>query len=238
MPLVHTPALQGGTFGRLRDDATVEGARAELETINRRLEAADPATNRGTVISVMTYSQGHVGPDAPMIYGSLWVAAWFVLLIACANLANLTLVRTLGRWRDFATRIALGAGQWRMMRQMFVESLMLASVAGALGWWITNWSVRTWAVATASPYLALDYTGGWLDPGLFGGDLDRCGDRVLPGADGQGCATGRERRTERRRPRRHARPARQTPGGGTGGRPDGAGHRAALGSRASWCGAS
>ncbi len=163
MPLVHTPELQGGTFGRLRDEATVESARAELETINGRLAAADPATDRGTVISVMTYSQGHVGPDAPMIYGSLWVAAWFVWLIACANLANLTLVRTLGRWRDFATRIALGAGQWRMMRQMFLESLMLAGAAGALGWGITNWSVRTWAVATTSPYLALDYrVDGWI----------------------------------------------------------------------------
>ena len=92
-----------------------------------------------------------------MIYGSLWAAAWFVLLIACANVANLTLARTMGRWRDFATRIALGAGQARMIRQIFVESPTLAGVAGALGWWITRWSVRKWAVLTASRYQVLDY---------------------------------------------------------------------------------
>jgi putative ABC transport system permease protein len=79
------------------------------------------------------------------------------LLIACANLANLTLVRTIGRWRDFSTRIALGAGQGRMMCQILIDSLILAGAAGALSWWLTHWSVRTWAAATASRYLALDY---------------------------------------------------------------------------------
>jgi putative ABC transport system permease protein len=87
--------------GRLRDGANLQEARAELETINHRLEAAYPATNRGVVPSLATYSQSFIGPDAPIIYGSLWVAAWFVLLIACANLANLTVARTVGRWRDF-----------------------------------------------------------------------------------------------------------------------------------------
>jgi len=143
--------------GRLRDGANLQEARAELETINRRLEAAYPATNRGVVVRVDTYSQANIGPDAPIIYGSLWVAAWFVLLIACANLANLTVARTVGRWRDFSTRIALGAGRGRMMRQIFVESLTLTSVAGILGWWITKWGVRAWAVETASIYQILDY---------------------------------------------------------------------------------
>jgi putative ABC transport system permease protein len=81
-----------------------------------------------------------------------------VLLIACANLANLTLARTVGRWRDFSTRVALGAGRPRLMRQIFVESLMLTSVAGVLGWWITRWGVRIWAVETASIYQILDYS--------------------------------------------------------------------------------
>ncbi len=147
-------------FGRLRDGANLQGARAEIETINRRLEAAYPATNRGVVASLSTWSQSFIGPDAPIIYGSLWVAAWFVLLIACANLASLTVARTVGRWNDFSIRIALGAGRGRMMRQIFIESMALASVAGVLGWWIARWGVRTWAVETASIYQILDYSPG------------------------------------------------------------------------------
>ena len=146
--------------GRLKPNTSLEVARAELETINRRLEASYPATNRGVIPWVATYSQIVSGPDAPMIWASLWVGAWLVLLIACANLANLTLLRTIGRWREFSTRIALGAGQGRMIRQILTECLMLASVAGALAWWITNWSVRWWAAATASRYQVLDYTVG------------------------------------------------------------------------------
>jgi hypothetical protein len=82
--------------GRLRDGASLQEARAELEAINHRLETAYPATNRGVVPKVGTYSQANIGPDAPVIYGSLWMAAWFVLLIACANLANLTVAEPLG----------------------------------------------------------------------------------------------------------------------------------------------
>ncbi len=166
MPLAHTSELnqRGYTpgswfaFGRLRDGADVEDARTELGFINRRLEAAYPATNRGVFPTVNTHSEVFVSPDAPIIYGSLWAAAWFILLIACANLANLTLARTTGRWREFSTRIALGAGRWRMIRQIIVESLTIASVAGALGYWIAKWGVRTFAVATASIYQILDYT--------------------------------------------------------------------------------
>jgi ABC-type antimicrobial peptide transport system permease subunit len=105
--------------------------------------------------TVDTWPQSNIGPDAPIIYGSLWVAAWFVLLIACANLANLTVARTVGRLSDFSIRIALGAGRGRMMRQIFVESLTLTSVAGVLGY---EMGVLTWAVETASIYQILDYT--------------------------------------------------------------------------------
>src|SRR5262249_45930228 len=92
------------------------------------------------------------------VCGSLWVGAWFVLLIACANVSNLTLVRTIGRGREFATRIALGAGQWRMTRQMLIESIGLAAAAGMIGWGITSAGVRAWATATASPFQVADYS--------------------------------------------------------------------------------
>jgi putative ABC transport system permease protein len=165
MPVVRTPELRqrgipGGfmAFGRLTDASSRPEALAELETINRGLEADYPATNRGLVPTMMTHAALNSGPDAPMIWGSLWAAAWFVLLIACANLAHLTLVRTMGRWRDFATRMALGAGQARMIRQIVAESVMLVCAAGAIGWWLTRWSVHQWEVLTASRYQVLDYT--------------------------------------------------------------------------------
>jgi putative ABC transport system permease protein len=81
-----------------------------------------------------------------------------VLLIACANLANLMLVRTIGRWREFSTRIALGESTTRAARQMLIESVVLAGAAAVPAWWITKWSVRAWADVTASRYLVLDYS--------------------------------------------------------------------------------
>ena len=167
MPITRSAVLEQrgvtpGSFlavGRLRDGASTREATAELETIERQLKAAYPATNRNLTFSyVLDDMHFHAGPNAPMIYGSLWAGACFVLLIACANLANLTLARTIGRWRDFSIRMALGAGQWRMIRQIFMEGILLASVAGMLGWWITKWSVHRWADATASRSQILDYT--------------------------------------------------------------------------------
>jgi predicted permease len=165
MPLAHTPALRqrGGLgghvgVGRLAPGATVASARADIETIASRLAAAYPATNRGVVPRVETHAQFVVGPDAATIYGTLWGAAWFVLLIACANLANLQLARARRRSDELTTRIALGAGRWRLTRQASIESLLLAGVGGAVAWWIAKSSVHAWAVTTASPYQILDYT--------------------------------------------------------------------------------
>src|SRR5215470_169179 len=168
MPLVRTgewlrrgpaPGAYFGflAFGRLRPGMALQQARAELETINRNLETVSPETNHGVLPVVQNWSQSFIGPDASVIYGSLWAAVWFVLLIACANLANLSLARTIGKSKDFSCRIALGASQVRMMRHILIDGIVLAAAAGIVAWWITKWSVRAWAVATASPYVVLDY---------------------------------------------------------------------------------
>lgn len=151
--------------GRLRDGVSRDEARAELETINRRLEAAYPASNRGVVPTLASHSETNSGRDAALIWGSLWAASWLVWLIACANVTNLKLVRTIARWREFATRMALGAGRGRLVRQLALESLLLTGLAAALAWWLTNWTVGQWVAMTASLYQVLDYT---IDARTFG----------------------------------------------------------------------
>jgi putative ABC transport system permease protein len=137
-------------FGRLTDGATFEAARAELETIGRRLASAYPRTNDAWVPQPRTFAQFFVGRDAGLVYGALWGAVAFVLLIACANLANLMLARATGRAREIAVRMAIGAGRWRIIRLLLVESLMLSALGGVVGWWIAKWSVRAYEL-TANP---------------------------------------------------------------------------------------
>jgi predicted permease len=172
MPVTRTRELlnRGATagshvaVGRLQDGVTLPAALAELEAINSRLALIYPDTNRGRVPVGFTYAQFISGPDAPLMWRSLWAGSWFVVLIACANLANLTLVRTTGRWREFATTMALGAGQARMIRGIAIESTLLTAVAAPVAWWLTTWSVRAWSIATASRYQVLDYT---VDAGML-----------------------------------------------------------------------
>jgi len=166
MPVPDTPDIRARglansgfvAVARLRDGVTREQARAELETINQRLAIDHPDTNRSVVPRLASHSDWNSGTDAPLIWGSLWVASCLVLLIACANLANLMLVRTLGRWRELATKLALGAGPMRVMRQLAIESLVLALIAAGAAWWLVIWGVGTWDVVTFSMYQVLDYS--------------------------------------------------------------------------------
>jgi putative ABC transport system permease protein len=139
-------------FGRLADGVTVQRARAEMEDIGRRLERTYPLTNRGVTPSVKTFQQAWVGPNAVVLYESMWAAVAFVLLIACANLANLMLAKAIGRSREMTVRIALGAGRWRIVRQLLVESVLLSSVGGLIGGVIAGWSVRAYNLVVTDPY--------------------------------------------------------------------------------------
>ena len=167
VPLVKTAAVLKRVnhdtwfaFGRLSDGVTWGNARTEVEGLIQRLEREYPPTDQGFHLGVQNFAQFFVGSNAAVLYGSMWAAVGFVLLIACANLANLLLARAIGRTREISVRIALGAGRWRIIRQLLIESLMLSAVGGFLGWWLAKWGVRGYQLAMAdkSSWLILDYT--------------------------------------------------------------------------------
>jgi predicted permease len=121
-----------GTIGRLRAGAALEAAAAELTTTAARLAAAYPETNKGRTALIEPLQASMVGPVRPMlIVIALSIAA--VLVVACANVANLLLAQTCERGREFALRTSLGATRGRLVRQLLAESLLLYAAAGAAG---------------------------------------------------------------------------------------------------------
>lgn len=120
-------------FGRLRDGVTLQAAQAELDVINRRLAAAYPATNTdlplAAAVPLQEKAVGKVRATLVVLFGTVA----FVMLIACANVANLLLVRASGRERETAVHLALGANPRRLMFRSILEALALAALGGAAG---------------------------------------------------------------------------------------------------------
>ncbi|MEP7271185.1 MAG: ABC transporter permease [Acidobacteriota bacterium] len=148
VPLVSNPQLAANrnshgylSVARLKQGITVEQAQADVAAIAGRLAAQFPESNTGRTVVVRTVLEDTVR-NYKRLMPVFWGAAFFVLLIACANVANLLLARSAGRGREISLRLALGATRWRIVRQLLTESVVLALLGGVLGVLGAFWGVE------------------------------------------------------------------------------------------------
>jgi putative ABC transport system permease protein len=169
-PLTITPELANNrqshdsyVIGRLKRGVSVQSAQADIDNITARLQEQYPETNTGVGATVFP-----IVADTVRKYDTgVWVAmaaVAFVLLIACANVANLMLARASGRQREIALRAALGATRWRIVRQLLTESVIVALLGGLLGVLVAVWGVD--ALRAANPGDAARFAPGWNQLGI------------------------------------------------------------------------
>lgn len=152
IPLRLRPVRLLAAVGRLADGVSVEQAEAELTGIAKALADEYPDTNEGLEAAVVVPLREAIVGDVRSTLVVLLAAVGFILLIACANMANLMLVRGAGRVRELAIRNALGSGRGRLARLVLGESLVLALAGGALGLVFASWGTR-WLVSRAAAFL-------------------------------------------------------------------------------------
>ncbi len=138
-PLAFRPSERTRNFhwmqslGRLKPGVTIEQARAQMDAIGARIATDYPDSNKGWGVTIDRYADLVVGQQLKSSLYVLLGAVGMLLLIGCANLANLTLARGTAREREVAVRAALGAGRWRLVRQFLTENVLLSMTGGVLG---------------------------------------------------------------------------------------------------------
>jgi len=147
VPLQVDPAVHGRgesrvrAIARLNEGVTIEQARTEFDMIAARLAETYPGSNAQVGVGIQPMMDWITSPEDRLAFRAVLAAVGLVLLIACLNLANLLLAKATARGREFAVRAAIGAGRARIVRQLLTESLLLATLGGALGLLIGRWGV-------------------------------------------------------------------------------------------------
>lgn len=165
IPLAMTPEFMNRrdirnlyVFALLKADVTAAKAQGEMLTISKRLEQEYPQTNKGLSVQVVPLRLQQAEFSGPLLSILLGMAA-FLLLIACANVANLLFARATTRKKEIAIRAALSASRWRVIRQLLTESILLSGLAGILGLLLSVWSVDL--IKASLPADVAKFMVGW-----------------------------------------------------------------------------